>query len=74
LSLQDVASQYGKDVEELLAQINRDKDLMQQFGIDYALEPYGNPKPSNDDNENQADRGLNEVLQESLKRAFLSED
>lgn len=74
LSLQDVASQYGKDVEELLAQIDRDKDMMQQFGVDYALEPYFNPKSTNDNNEDQADRGLNEVLQESLKRAFLSED
>jgi lambda family phage portal protein len=41
LSLQDVASNYGKDVEELLSQIARDKSLMQQFGIQYALEPYG---------------------------------
>ena len=41
LSLQDVASQYGKDVEELLSQIARDRDLMEQFGIQYQLEPYG---------------------------------
>ena len=41
LSLQDVASQYGKDVEELLAQIQRDKSLMEQFDVQYALEPYG---------------------------------
>jgi lambda family phage portal protein len=41
LSLQDVASQYGKDTEELLAEIQRDKSLMEQFGIKYALEPYG---------------------------------
>jgi hypothetical protein len=39
--LQDVAAQYGKDTEELLAQINKDKALMEQFGINYALEPYG---------------------------------
>lgn len=41
LSLQDVAAQYGKDTEELLAEIQRDKSLMEQFGIKYALEPYG---------------------------------
>ena len=41
LSLQDVASQYGKDTEELLAEIQRDKSLMEQFGIKYALEPGG---------------------------------
>lgn len=40
LSLQDVASNYGKDTEELLAQIVRDKALMEQFGVSYALEPY----------------------------------
>lgn len=40
LSLQDVASQYGKDTEELLAEIQRDKSLMEQFGVKYALEPY----------------------------------
>lgn len=40
LSLQDVASNYGKDVEELLSQIARDKALMEQFGVRYALEPY----------------------------------
>ena len=41
LSLNDVASQYGKDTEELLAQIQRDKALMEQFGVKFALEPYG---------------------------------
>lgn len=41
LSIQDVASQYGKDAEELMSQIQRDKNLADQFGIKYALEPYG---------------------------------
>ena len=41
LTLQDVASQYGKDTEELLAEIQRDKNLMDQFGVKYALEPFG---------------------------------
>jgi len=41
LSLQDVAAQYGKDTEELLAEIQRDRNLMEQFGVSYALEPYG---------------------------------
>ena len=40
LSIQDVASQYGKDVEELFSQIQRDKALAEQFGIKYALEPF----------------------------------
>ena len=41
LSIQDVASQYGKDAEELMSQIQRDKALAEQFGVHYALEPYG---------------------------------
>ena len=41
LSIQDVASQYGKDAEELMSQLQRDKALAEQFGIKYALEPYG---------------------------------
>jgi hypothetical protein len=41
LSLSDVAANYGKDSEELLSQIARDRKLMDQFGISYGLEPYG---------------------------------
>jgi len=41
LSLQDVSNQYGKDVEELLSQIAKDKELADTYGINYALEPYG---------------------------------
>jgi lambda family phage portal protein len=44
MSIQDVAAQYGKDVEELFAQIQRDKALAEQFGVKYALEPYGADK------------------------------
>lgn len=40
LSLSDVAAQYGKDTEELLSQIQKDKAMMEQFGVAYALEPY----------------------------------
>jgi len=41
LSIQDVASQYGKDAEELMSQISRDRELAKQFDVKYALEPYG---------------------------------
>jgi len=40
ISIQDVAGQYGKDVEELFAQIQKDKALAEQFGLQYALEPF----------------------------------
>jgi len=58
LSLQDVASQYGKDTEELMSQIARDRDIAEQFGVKYALEPYGAtqigiaPDITSDDGEN----------------------
>lgn len=52
LSLQDVASQYGKDSEELLSQIVRDRTLMEQFDVNYQLEPYNaNFAPLGDDGE-----------------------
>lgn len=41
LSIQDVATQYGKDAEELMAEIQRDKALAEQFGVKYAFEPFG---------------------------------
>lgn len=41
LSMQDVANQYGRDVEETFAQIERDKQVAEQFGIKTAFEPYG---------------------------------
>ena len=41
LSMQDVANQYGRDVEETFAQIAQDKALAERFGIKFALEPYG---------------------------------
>ena len=40
-SLDDAASHYGRDSEDLLAQIARDRDLAAQFGITYALQPFG---------------------------------
>jgi len=40
LTMQDIANQYGRDVEETMAQIARDKQLAEQFGITFALEPF----------------------------------
>lgn len=41
LSVQNVATQYGMDAEELMAEIQRDKALAAQFDIKYAFEPFG---------------------------------
>lgn len=39
--LSDVAAQYGKDVEDLMSQIARDRQLAEQFDVKYAFEPFG---------------------------------
>ena len=44
ISLQDAATHYGKDAEDLLSQLAKDKDLAAQFGISYAYEPFGAQK------------------------------
>lgn len=72
LSLGHVASQYGMDTEELLSQIARDKQLAEQFGVEYAIEPYGQTgtREEVDEDDDEAERQFNEALAESLKRAF----
>jgi len=44
ISLQDAANHYGKDAEDLLSQLAKDKELAEQFGIQYAYEPFGAQK------------------------------
>jgi lambda family phage portal protein len=75
-SLQHVAAQYGMDAEELLSQIKKDKELMAQFGVEYALEPYNVPKapevvPDEEDDKeepaNTSDDELNRALITALR-------
>ena len=48
LSIEDAANHYGRDSEELLAQIARDRDLATQFQVQYGFEPFGIQKmPTN---------------------------
>ena len=42
LSLQDVQAGYGRDVEDVFASIQTEKELAQKYGIDLAFEPFGN--------------------------------
>jgi capsid protein len=44
ISLSDAAEHYGKDAEELFSQIQRDRELANQFGVSYAMEPFGAQK------------------------------
>jgi lambda family phage portal protein len=41
ISMQDVANNYGRDIEELFAQIARDKKAAEQYGLQLAFEPFG---------------------------------
>jgi capsid protein len=40
-TMQDVQSNFGRDVEELMETINREKALAKQYGIETAFEPFG---------------------------------
>jgi lambda family phage portal protein len=75
LSLSDVAANYGKDSEELLSQIARDRALMEQFGISYGLEPYGVQKmpevaEEGDEDDSRSEDELNRALIRALGGDF----
>jgi capsid protein len=40
LSLQDVANQYGRDVEETFDQIQAEKEMAATYGVKLAFEPF----------------------------------
>jgi lambda family phage portal protein len=44
MSMQDVSTQYGRDIEETLSQWQRDKELADQFGLELAFFPFGGNK------------------------------
>ena len=41
MSMQDVAGQYGRDVEETFSQWQRDKEMADTFGLELAFFPFG---------------------------------
>ena len=41
LSLQDVQAGYGRDVEDVFASIQTEKELAEKYGIQIAFEPFG---------------------------------
>ena len=45
LSLQDVANQYGRDVEETFDQIQAEKEMAANYGVKLAFEPFGAKMP-----------------------------
>jgi lambda family phage portal protein len=46
ISMNDVAANYGRDVEELFAQIQSDKEMAERYGLKTAFEPFGNKAPA----------------------------
>jgi lambda family phage portal protein len=41
MSMQDISSQYGRDIEETFSQWQRDKEMADQFGLELAFFPFG---------------------------------
>ena len=57
ISVQDVQQNYGRDTEDLYAQLQAEKNLRDNFEVSVAYEPYGamsqdNIKTPEDDNGN----------------------
>jgi lambda family phage portal protein len=46
LSMQDVANQYGRDIEETFDQIQSEKALAEAYGLKMAFEPFGDKLPT----------------------------
>ena len=50
ITMQDVATQHGRDVEDVMEQIGREKQMAEQLGVTLAFEPFGASKNSVDPN------------------------
>ena len=46
LSMQDVASNYGREIEEVFEQIEREKELAESHNISLAFQPFGIKAPA----------------------------
>ena len=71
ISYQDVQSNYGRDVEELFEQHEREQRLAEQYGIKTAFQPFGEkqavePEVIGDDNVVQADDGMKSEARKGL--------
>jgi len=42
LSMQDVATHYGADIEDVFESIQRERELADKYGIGLAFQPFGN--------------------------------
>ena len=44
VTLSDVVGKYGRDVETHFEQLEQERKLAEDFGINYVFEPYGEKK------------------------------
>lgn len=49
VSLSDVAANYGRDVEDVFAQHQSDKEMAERYGLKMAFEPFGSKLPTEAD-------------------------
>jgi capsid protein len=54
ITLQDVQSNYGRDVADVFEQLQVEKEIAKQYGIEMNFEPFGQKKP-----EPEVDKGGN---------------
>ncbi len=45
VSMNDIAANYGRDVEDLFEQIQADKEMAERYGLKMAFEPFGQKAP-----------------------------
>lgn len=45
LSMQDIANQQGRDVEEIFDQIQAEQEMAARYGLSMAFQPFGNKAP-----------------------------
>jgi capsid protein len=57
MSMNDVAANYGRDTEELFAQIQSDKEMAERYGLKMAFEPFGMKMPAEPDIDGGDDDG-----------------
>jgi lambda family phage portal protein len=46
MSMQQIAGNYGIDVEELFEQIQADKEMAKRYNLSFAFEPFGDKAPA----------------------------
>ena len=60
ISMQDVQANYGRDVADVFEQIQSEKEIAKQYGLNLAFEPFGSAENQNDIAQNQNEAGNTE--------------